>query len=330
MATLESYGQEISNIFQLLGDKENDITLSLSWVLNKCPVLLKSVVENITGFDPDPENISIYNQRYDSETGITDIEITDHQNFHIIIEAKRGWILPGAEQLTRYSLRKDFCKARCAYKNIVTLSECSQTYANEYLPFHEVNGIPVRHLSYRDVFWLARQSYERSNNEQKHLLTDFCDYLKGLMTMQNLRSNMVYVVSLSYQKALGSDISWVDIVKKYNKYFCPVGGNGWPKEPPNYIAFRYDGQLQSIHHIEGYTVARDIHEAMPVMPTYEFDHDHFVYDLGPAIVPGKPVKTGKIFHSARVWAMLDTLLTCDTISDAQVLTAARLEQEGPR
>lgn len=30
MATLESYGREIHSIFQLLGDKENDITLSMS------------------------------------------------------------------------------------------------------------------------------------------------------------------------------------------------------------------------------------------------------------------------------------------------------------
>ena len=31
MAQLVSYGKEISSIFQLLGDKENDITLSMSW-----------------------------------------------------------------------------------------------------------------------------------------------------------------------------------------------------------------------------------------------------------------------------------------------------------
>jgi hypothetical protein len=49
-----------------------------------------------------------------------------------------------------------------------------------------------------------------------------------------------------------------------------------------------------------------------------------IYRLGPAITPGKTVKTGKIFRNGRVWAMLDTLLTCDTISDARDLTQARL------
>ena len=47
MATLESYGREIHSIFQLLGDKENDITLSMSWALAQCPEFLKAVVQHI-------------------------------------------------------------------------------------------------------------------------------------------------------------------------------------------------------------------------------------------------------------------------------------------
>lgn len=110
MATLESYGREIHSIFQLLGDKENDITLSMSWALTKCPEFLKAVVSDVSGFTPSVEDTTIMNQRYDAVTGITDIEVTDHKNFHIIFEAKRGWLLPGADQLTKYSLRDDFCQ----------------------------------------------------------------------------------------------------------------------------------------------------------------------------------------------------------------------------
>ena len=43
MAELISYGHEVNSIFQLLGDKENDITLSMSWALKKCPVFLKLI-----------------------------------------------------------------------------------------------------------------------------------------------------------------------------------------------------------------------------------------------------------------------------------------------
>lgn len=324
MATLESYGKEIHSIFQLLGDKENDITLSMSWALAKCSEFLKALIISITGTAPPNDDISILNQRYDANAGITDIEITDFQTFHIIIEAKRGWILPSADQLTKYSLRSDFQNAPYGNKYIVTMSECTQSYAAAHLPFREINKIPVKHLSYREVYQLAKTVRPVSNIEQKHLLDEFCEYLKGLMTMQKLDSNMVYVVALGTKTPDRCSLTWIDIVQKHNKYFCPVGGNGWPKEPPNYIAFRYYGQLQAIHHIDGYTVTRNLHDEIPEMPDEVCDNNHYVYKLGPAIKPVKTVKTGKIFRNGRVWVMLDTLLICDTISDARDLTQSRL------
>lgn len=105
MATLESYGREVHSVFQLLGEKENDITLSMSWVLAKCPEFLNAIVQFICDLVLDTEAITIRNQKYDAGTGITDIEVSDHKNFHIIFEAKRGWDLPKADQLTKYSVR---------------------------------------------------------------------------------------------------------------------------------------------------------------------------------------------------------------------------------
>lgn len=323
MAILESHGREIHSIFQLLGDKENDITLSMSWVLAKCPEFLKSIVQHIWQQTPDPNTVVIMNQKYDSDTGITDIEITDQKNFHIIFEAKRGWNLPGAAQLTKYADR--LATSPATFKQILSLSECTPTYAILYLPFTTApNGIPISHLSYRDVYQMALDAKTTSNHEQKHLLDEFCDYLREVMTMQKKDSNMVYVVALGTQKPDGCNLTWIDIVRNHNKYFCPVGGNGWPKEPPNYIAFRYYGQLQSIHHIEDYTVSRNMHHEIPEMPDTVWNDDCYIYHLGPAIIPNKTVKTGKIYRNGRVWAMLDTLLTCDTISDARDLTKSRL------
>lgn len=71
-------------------------------------------------------------------------------------------------------------------------------------------------------------------------------------------------------------------------------------------------------------MTRNMHDEIPEMPNEVWDTDCYVYKLGPAIVPGKTVKTGKIFRNGRVWAMLDTLLTCDTISEARDMTQARL------
>ena len=59
--------------------------------------------------------------------------------------------------------------------------------------------------------------------------------------------------------ALGSTVqSWsapftpIQIVVD-NLYFCPIG-NGYPKEPPNYLGFRWNGRLQQICHVDGYKV----------------------------------------------------------------------------
>jgi hypothetical protein len=67
-----------------------------------------------------------------------------------------------------------------------------------------------------------------------------------------------------------------------------------------------------------------MHTEIPEMPDKEWDTDHYVYRLGPAIIPSRTVKTGKLYKNGRVWAMLDTLLTCDSISEARDLTKTRL------
>ena len=328
MALLKLHGREIDNFFELMGIKENDITLSLSWVLSRCPEFLSRVIKSICRVKKnDCDDVEITCQEFEKNKGFTDIEIKDDKNFHIIIEAKRGWKLPDDEQLNKYSKRKSFVRSNIKNKFIVSLSECSQEYAAMKNPKETKNGTPVVHRSFREIYQYALEAKSESNNAQKHILDDFCHYMKGLMTMQNIESNRVYVVSLSKGCPDGCDITFIDIVKKYRKYFHPLGQSGWPKEPPNYIAFRYDGKLQSIHHIEKYTVTSNLHDEVKAMPDYEEDCDFFVYRLGPAIIPQKEVRTGNIYPNGRVWAMLDTLLTCDTISEARDLSNQRSQQD---
>ncbi len=92
--------------------------------------------------------------------------------------------------------------------------------------------------------------------------------------------------------------------------------------PPNYIAFRYDGRLQSIHHVDDYVIVTEMAEALPVPPT-TWD-PHFVLTLGPAIRPPQVVPTGpRIRRAARTWVDIDLLLTGATISEALTLTTQR-------
>lgn len=323
MSELIAYGNQVNNIFQLIGNSEDDITKSIAWALCNCPIFLQNIIFDLIGISIDPENVIIRFQENETNKGRTDLELTDNKLFYIIIEAKKGWLLPQGEQLTMYSERKNIQLNSAKHKAIVSMSECSISYANAYLPFHQKNGIPIFHLPWRTIYDTALKSKATSNNAQKHLLDELMLYLEGIMTMQTKDSNWVYVVSLSSAKPENCNITWIDIVKKAKKYFHPLGINGWPKEPPNYIAFRYKGQLQSIHHIEKYTVTKNLHNEIPNMPDYIQSEDYFVYDLGTPIIPNKVVKTGKIYANGRKWAMLDTLLTADTISEASDISYSR-------
>lgn len=108
MSTLKAYGYSVVSIFQLIGDKENDITKSIAWAFSKCPVFMKKVFYEVFRIDVNPNDVNILYQNYYADMGITDIEVIDGQTFYLIIEAKRGWLLPGYEQFTKYSLRSDF------------------------------------------------------------------------------------------------------------------------------------------------------------------------------------------------------------------------------
>jgi hypothetical protein len=131
------------------------------------------------------------------------------------------------------------------------------------------------------------------------------------------------VVSLASGTPDGWTVSWIDIVEKHNRYFYSAVGKNWPP-PPNYLGFRYSGQLQSIRHVEGFEIVSDLREHFPGCKGAADWGSHYLFHLGPAIKPAHKVATGpRIVRSARVWCMLDTLLTCSTITDALGATKAR-------
>ena len=47
MAELFAYNEKVETIFDLIGDRENDITKSIAWAFVKCPNLLEKVIEHL-------------------------------------------------------------------------------------------------------------------------------------------------------------------------------------------------------------------------------------------------------------------------------------------
>lgn len=333
MAELFAYNEKVETIFDLIGDKENDITKSIAWAFVKCPHLLEQIIERLLHVNVNTSDVVIRYQEFEKDKGITDLEITDNQKFYIIIEAKRGWVLPRESQLKLYSERDGFVNSPAKVKAIVSMSECTKEYAEKRLP--TIPGTAVLHLSWKVICDIAKKLRIETAGKQNYILGELERYIKRIMTTQNKDTNWVYVVSLGLNEAEittsegkkeTADITYVDIVRKHHKYCCPVGGGkgGWPKEPLTYIAFRYDGRLQSIHHIEKCTVTDNLHPFIPEIPDAELSETHFVYELGPAIIPSKDIRAGnKIVRSNRVWAQFDTLLTSDTITEAMEISKAR-------
>lgn len=323
--SLVSYGEKTETIFQLFGTDENAITKSIGWVLSRCPEFCRRIVETVFGSIDMSDEYVVFYQRYSYENGITDIEITDNTNYHIIFEAKKGWEMPSFGQLEKYAGRKEFRSECTKYKKIVSMSECSAEYAANDLP-KSICGIQIMHLSWKDIFDCAEKARANSNNEGRKMLDGLCSYLGGVIGMQNYLSNEVYCVSLSDDPVSeGCSLRWSDIVLKYKKYTCPQG-HGWPVEPPNYIAFRYKGRLLSVHHIEGYAITKNIKGYISEYPDITEEYPNFVFELGEAVKPFKEVKSGKNMRAIRAWVMFDLLLTCDTVEEAVKKSKERKNQ----
>lgn len=324
MAELFLHKRKVASVFHLLGEHENDITYSMAWALSQSPRFLNTFLKQTIGFNADPDKVTIRLQHHEKQAGITDIEIESPGLFFLIVEAKRGWNLPSLKQLQIYACRRSFTTSDGAVKRILPLSDCNREYALHAYGCNKIAGIDLQPTSWKEMVTLAQQAQKSASHAEKRLLRELLTYLRGLMNMQDIDSNWVYVVSLGPGTPEGWSISWIDIVKKKRAYFHPVGGT-WPKEPLNYVGFRYNGKLQSIHHVEKADIFKDPHDKFPEIPSVNWP-PHFLYKLGPEFAPAREVKTGTIYPNGRVWCMLDTLFTSQTISQARDISKMRSEK----
>jgi len=326
MSKLLLHNRRIDSVFQLLGEKENDLTFAVGWALANSRSFLGSFLKEIgCAHSTIGDSTIVRLQTHESKRGITDIEIESGNDFFIIVEAKRGWHLPSRNQLSKYLGRHSFSSAKARFKAVVVLSECSKQYFNEFVEKPRHQGARLLDLPWKEVFHCSRRATGKSSHAEKRLLNELSIYLENIMTMQNKESNLVFVVSLSYRNPRGSTISYIDIVNDKRLYFHPMGTNGWPSEPPNYIGFRYDGKLQTIHYVKSYDVFTDPHVHIGEIEADNWG-SYFLYHLGPPIRPNHEVRTGRIYRNGRVWCMLDALLTSRSISKARDITKKRMRQ----
>ena len=297
------------NVFELMGKDENSASYALGWALDRCPSFAALFAEEIFNISIDVSDIRISLQKSGTDRGFTDLELRCERLFHAIIEAKQGFELPSSIQLQRYRPRLDHQPA--PVRALVSISALPAEIAYLSLP-KDIDGASVKHLSWGAVRGLAKKARQRGSNIEERLwLRELIQHLEDYAAMNRTRDNLVYVVSLG-SGAMREDTkrTWIDVVEQDKCYFHPVG-NYWPNQPPNYIGFRYRGELQVVHRIESYEIVNDV---STINATWcSTDMDHFVYKLGPPMKPAKTLRAGgvndAVKQSARVWCAIDTLLT---------------------
>jgi hypothetical protein len=315
------YGNEVKTVFGLAGSDENSATKALGWTLQQSPEFLLELVGMVTKVKIDPSQTIIKLQNHKKNGGVTDLEIFSPGVCHIIFEAKKGWELPAVSQLSKYSSRLNDGVAEV--RLIVSLSAASQTYASLFLP-KDIGKIPLSHISWENVHDLCELSRSKTKSfVEKMWLGELSKHLGEYMSKDRESSNLVYVVSVA-RKPAGENPkhTYVDVVEKDKAYFHQVG-NSWPVSPPNYIGFRYDGKLQSVHHIEEFEVVKNLASLNANWPRTTVNH--FVYKLGPPMKPAKDVLSENIW-TLRVKCTIDTLLSGKyrTIREARDATDKRL------
>lgn len=317
----------VRSIFGIHGDDENDLSGGFAYALASSEELLRAVLmEFVPAGELDIDQVEVRIQTLRSGEGITDIEIESPGLFFVVFEAKKGMEVPSRAQLKQYVPR---CQGSDCQALLVALTSLGKEAAEYRIGEKEIGGVPIRACSWA---WVRRCVSEAHGHESawraRWILAQYLLFLEDFMGQERIYSNMVYVVSLGLGNPDGWNTSWIDIVEKKRRYFYSANKN-WPA-PPNYLGFRYHGCLQSVHHVQDSEVVQDIRKRKEFSITEQAEDwgPHYLLTLGPAIIPPRKIRTGSRIHrSNRVWCMLDSLLTSETISDALSETQRRIDEE---
>lgn len=303
---LSRYGSDIATVFDLLGHKEVDLTAALGWTLSQSPVLLDALTREL-GFNLSPNEVTVALEAADDE-GRTDIDLTA-STVKIVIEAKQGWLVPGEEQLAKYRRRFD------GFVNglLVSMSDSSEVWATDQLP-RAVDGIPVRHVAWDTVRAAVKSSRSVTRGRERFWLEELEIYMGKATSAVPYDDQWVFCVVASDTPFGG--ITFQDYVRHERVYFHPFGGNNtWPKVAPNFLCFRWGGQVQQVNRVKSSEILPQLSDRWPDVTRDESDGPHIVYDLGPDI-PIPAISTKGTYATGRVWCLLDQLLVHSTLSAA--------------
>ena len=325
MPQLVRRARSVETVFDLLGRDENDMTAALGWGLANNAAVLRRFLSRLAS-DGRASEPSIELQRHESgDGGYTDVEIRA-PDVHVIIEAKRGWALPSDDQLRRYEARFGTFAAPRQFCVVLTQNGVEALVRRRLSGWTPPEAVELHVLGWSDVARIAGAASREGPLVERQLAADLGRYLRGIAEMRDTNTNSVHIVSLTPHPWPGwpTDLSPIDEVVKHRVYHYPTTGGNYPRVVPNYMGFRYFGELRSIHHVDDYEVVDTPFGLIPGAPDAKWDDPAYFLRLGPPFRPDHSVPTGKgIFRAAPVTADLDLLFTSSTIVEARDATRAR-------
>ena len=219
----------MTNIFELIGSNEDDLTASLGWCLTKCPKFLKEFADHFNM--PALTDAASINLQVADKAGRTDIETWAPAQAVAIIEAKVGFTLPSLDQLSKYADRESFQSDPANRKSIIVISDYEAEVARKLTDTpRSISGIDVQYLAWGKIISLINMAIEGSNAAQKRLLNQYKDYLETHVTTKNINSNEVWITSLSTNAFGNHGLTFIDYVEKERTYFHPIR-KGYPSTP---------------------------------------------------------------------------------------------------
>jgi hypothetical protein len=176
LTLLTLHGQEIKTVFDLLGQKENDMTNALGWALSQSPQFIVQLAETLRLPQPFSECVRLRLQEHQSLGGYTDLEMDDPGQCHIILEAKRGFIVPSKEQLTKYAARLINAPDRPKVRLLVVLADSDRQniWLKRSIP-EKIEGVTVKSISWHEFKKLAQRAAQSGTHAERHLLRQFME-----------------------------------------------------------------------------------------------------------------------------------------------------------
>lgn len=306
------HGSDVGSVFDLLGRDENDLTAALGFSMSKCPALASVLLQRMWPSKSHGVGAPDFALEVRGEVGRTDLEIRLPTGL-LILEAKRGWLLPTLGQLESYVGRIE-SHGKGA---LVTLSQASAELAATHFP-SEIHGVPVVHLPWSDVLADIAAVRPTCRGTERVWLDELQMYLKKVIRMRSVADSWTYCVVLNDERPGGPKApSFKEYVTDLSCYFHPYGEGGWPTQPPNFMAFRWGGKVQRIHRVTSSEVIPTIRERFPSHPPgVKSDRAHAVYQLGPQLPPHDPIPNGTNYRANRLWVLLDQLQTAPNLQIA--------------